>query len=174
MAVRHGVKSPWTLQPTSVVNFDLPTPEPSKFLGGTAFDAETGRLYISQKTAGVDATPVIHVYQLGRQSSGSSPGGFQANIPVALTGDVLPANASRQQSPTAELPADRFGIAASGPASITTSATSLTPASSSFSLPVSVSTAGETQTQPPIGELQTVDDLFGSLNLDLSTLDELW
>jgi hypothetical protein len=72
MAVRNGLKSPWSLQPTSVVNFDLPTPEPARFIGGTAYDAFTGRLYVSQKLAGPGQTPVIHVYQLGNATSGVS------------------------------------------------------------------------------------------------------
>ncbi len=65
MSVRNGTLASWDIKPTSVVNFDLPTPEFSKYLGGTAFDPATGRLYISQKSAGPDATPIIHVYQLG-------------------------------------------------------------------------------------------------------------
>jgi hypothetical protein len=66
MAVRNGSKTSSSIRPTTVINFDLPTPEPSKYIGGTAFDPATGRLFISQKLAGPDATPVIHVYQLGR------------------------------------------------------------------------------------------------------------
>ncbi|MBC7964699.1 MAG: hypothetical protein H7Z17_02140, partial [Fuerstia sp.] len=66
MSVRNGTLAAWDVRPTSVVNFSLPTPEPSKYLGGTAFDAATGRLYVSQKLAGPGATPIIHVYQLGR------------------------------------------------------------------------------------------------------------
>jgi hypothetical protein len=68
MSVRNGTLAAWDVRPTSVVNFSLPTPEPSKYLGGTAFDAATGRLYVSQKLAGPGATPIIHVYQLGRPS----------------------------------------------------------------------------------------------------------
>lgn len=67
--VRNGLKAPWELRPTTVMNFDLPTPEPSKYLGGTAFDPATGRLFVSQRYAGVDYTPVIHVYQLGKPVS---------------------------------------------------------------------------------------------------------
>ncbi len=67
MAVRNGSRASWDIRPTSVVNFDLPTPEPARYIGGTAFDPSTGRLYIAQKLAGADYTPVIHVYQLGRQ-----------------------------------------------------------------------------------------------------------
>jgi hypothetical protein len=63
-AVRNGVKQPWQLKPT-VYHFDLPTPEASKYLGGVAFDASTGRLYLAQKAAGPGYTPVIHVFQLG-------------------------------------------------------------------------------------------------------------
>lgn len=66
VAVRNGAKSPWSLKPTFVHNFDLPTPEPAYYLGGTAFDPATGRLFVSQKSAGPGFTPVIHVYQLGR------------------------------------------------------------------------------------------------------------
>ena len=66
VSVRNGSKAPWEVRPTLVHNFDLPTPEPSVYLGGTAFDPATGRLFVSQKQAGPGFTPVIHVYQLGR------------------------------------------------------------------------------------------------------------
>lgn len=71
MSVRNGTLNAWDVRPTSVVNFNLPTPEPAKYLGGTAFDAATGRLYVSQKLAGPAATPIIHVYQLGRTATGA-------------------------------------------------------------------------------------------------------
>ncbi|MFN9717093.1 MAG: Calx-beta domain-containing protein, partial [Planctomycetota bacterium] len=66
MAVRNGSRASWEIKPTRVVNFDLPTPEASKHIGGTAFDPATGRLYVVQQFAGSDSTPIIHVYQLGR------------------------------------------------------------------------------------------------------------
>jgi len=63
-AVRNGVKQPWQVKPT-IFHFDLPVPEASKYLGGVAFDASTGRMYLAQKAAGSGYTPVIHVFQLG-------------------------------------------------------------------------------------------------------------
>ena len=66
------------------MNFNLPTPEFSKYLGGTAFDASTGRLYISQKTAGPSATPIIHVYQLGAKPASGFLASRVAAAPVAV------------------------------------------------------------------------------------------
>ena len=85
MAVRNGTRASWGIRPTSVLNFNLPTPESSKYLGGTAFDASTGRLYISQKFAGTNATPVIHVYQLGRSPAVAS----DAAVAVKASGPTM-------------------------------------------------------------------------------------
>ena len=98
MSVRNGTMESWQIQPTSTVNFNLPTPEFSKYLGGTAFDSSTGRLYVSQKAAGPDATPIIHVYQLGAQPAS----GFLANrakaAPVAVATSVTTQRLTRQSS----------------------------------------------------------------------------
>lgn len=95
MSVRNGTLAAWDVRPTSVVNFDLPTPDVAKYLGGTAFDAATGRLYISQKLAGPGATPIIHVYQLGRPAPAAAKsaraGSSQSQ---ALTTPVSPASAT--------------------------------------------------------------------------------
>ena len=126
MSVRNGTLAAWDVRPTSVVNFSLPTPEPSKYLGGTAFDAATGRLYVSQKLAGPGATPIIHVYQLGRPAPAaaasasartvSSPSPL-LTVPVSLApataqtesvsastvsrdAATIPVSAHRQGSPT--------------------------------------------------------------------------
>lgn len=93
MAVRNRTRESWEIRPTSVLNFDLPTAEGSKYLGGTAFDPSTGRLYVSQKFAGINATPVIHVYQLGRPPAKSmTASGFKSasiskasSIPLTTT-----------------------------------------------------------------------------------------
>jgi hypothetical protein len=64
IAVRNGQKQPWEIRPYEVWNFDLPLPDGAKHIGGAAFDAATGRLYVSQQHTGPDETPVIHVFQL--------------------------------------------------------------------------------------------------------------
>ena len=87
MSVRNGTLAAWEIKPTSVENFNLPTPEASKYLGGTAFDASTGRLYVSQKTAGLGGTPIIHVYQLGAVPT-SGVLSFRVNRVSAASGTV--------------------------------------------------------------------------------------
>lgn len=84
VSVRNGTKAPWQIRPTTVMNFDLPTPEPSKYLGGTAFDPATGRLFVSQRYAGVDYTPVIHVYQLGKAATQRQASGTLSALPVLV------------------------------------------------------------------------------------------
>ncbi len=84
VSVRNGTKAPWQIRPTTVMNFDLPTPEPSKYLGGTAFDPATGRLFVSQRYAGVDYTPVIHVYQLGRAATQRQASGTLSALSVPV------------------------------------------------------------------------------------------
>ncbi len=103
-AVRSGTRASWTIRPTSVMNFDFPTPDASKYLGGTAFDPSTGRLYISQKFAGTNATPVIHVYQLGRPvlaravaaSRTIAASGASSTVPAISA--VVPASGSNAKS----------------------------------------------------------------------------
>ncbi len=95
--VRNGLKAPWELRPTTVMNFDLPTPEPSKYLGGTAFDPATGRLFVSQRYAGVDYTPVIHVYQLGKPVSQTrQSGGTLSSIVRTDTNSTAAASSSQR------------------------------------------------------------------------------
>ena len=84
VSVRNGTKAPWQIRPTTVMNFDLPTPEPSTYLGGTAFDPATGRLFVSQRYAGVDYTPVIHVYQLGKAGTQRQASGTLSALPVLV------------------------------------------------------------------------------------------
>ncbi len=170
MAVRHGVKSPWTLQPTSVVNFDLPTPEPAKYLGGTAFDASTGRLYISQKLAGDEATPVIHVYQLGRDSSGSG-GGFQSLSNVAGNNAGNQTVVPKRDSSVVTFDSKFIGSKTS--ATIVT-ARPITNVSSAAKSTVSSSDAGKSPSFTTVGEPQAIDQLFTSLSLDLSALNGLF
>jgi hypothetical protein len=63
-AVKEGSKQPWEVLPYDVWTFDLPYPDGSNHIGGVAYDAKTGRIYLSQQH--VDQTrPVIHVYQVG-------------------------------------------------------------------------------------------------------------
>lgn len=66
--VKNGVKEPWEITPYERWNFDFPQAEGAKHIGGVAFDAATGRLYISQRggdtEGGFAYRPVIQVYQL--------------------------------------------------------------------------------------------------------------
>lgn len=63
LAVKNGQLQPWQVRPYDVWTFDLPYPENSKHIGGVAYDAASGRIYVSQQLAD-DAKPVIHVFQV--------------------------------------------------------------------------------------------------------------
>jgi len=64
IAVKNGEKQFWQVRPYDVWDFDLPYPEGGKHIGGVAYDAASGRLYISQQFAN-GAYPVIHAFQIG-------------------------------------------------------------------------------------------------------------
>ena len=180
MAVRNGTKASWDLRPTSVFNFDLPVAEPAKYLGGVAFDAATNRLYVSQEQAGPDATPVIHVYQLGRQAAASNATAVTSSTLTASTGPVT-ASASSSVLPAA----NSSTLALSSP-TITSSVTSATkiaamstPSSSSttakgasttISRTNSVSTLSTPVSSSILSSAQTIDAVFASLAVDLNVL----
>jgi hypothetical protein len=70
VAVRNGAKRPWEVKPTEVRALEFPIDNPSKRLGGVAFDPATGRLFVSQMLAGGgDALPLIHVFQVPKDPS---------------------------------------------------------------------------------------------------------
>lgn len=67
IAVKNGTKQPWEITPYESWSFDVPQFEGAKHIGGVAFDAATGRLYVSQRggdSQGGDYMPLIQVYQL--------------------------------------------------------------------------------------------------------------
>lgn len=65
-AVVRGDMKPWHLRPYE--RFELPIGGDCASIGGCAYDAATGRLYVSQlggERLGYDPFPVIHVYEIG-------------------------------------------------------------------------------------------------------------
>jgi hypothetical protein len=66
-AVKAGKKAPWDVRPYGVWPFDVPTPEPSKRIGGVGFDAARRLLYVAQMSADQDGyayRPIIHVFRI--------------------------------------------------------------------------------------------------------------
>lgn len=84
VAVKNGQKRPW--DPVPYAAWQLALPFPSTEIGGATWDPTTRRIYLSQK--GADATvpyaysPVIHVFQVGRGASGSTPPAGPTNLRV--------------------------------------------------------------------------------------------
>ena len=186
MAVRNGLKTSWDLRPTSVVNFDLPTPEPAKYLGGVAFDPATSRLYISQKQAGPSGTPVIHVYRLGRQSSGNNgltakslaPASKATPVTRTSSSGVLSIGRTTLQtsatSATTLVSAIQSSTAASASQGSATTVKSATPASNRLgsvsSSPTATASLSDAASRPPVSHGAT-DAIFASLSMDLTLLN---
>lgn len=63
VAVKNGQLQPWQVRPYDTWQFDLPYFEGGKHIGGVAYDAASGRLYVSQQY-GNEAYPVVHAYQI--------------------------------------------------------------------------------------------------------------
>jgi hypothetical protein len=59
LAVKQGQKQPWEVKPYATWPLTLPFGSPT--IGGAAYDAITGTIYVSQQMALTD--PVIHVFQ---------------------------------------------------------------------------------------------------------------
>lgn len=60
-------KDPWQVTPYGVWPFDLPTPEPTKVVGGVGFDSARRLLYVSQMSSDRDGyayRPIIHVFRV--------------------------------------------------------------------------------------------------------------
>ncbi|MBX7135011.1 MAG: Ig-like domain-containing protein [Fimbriimonadaceae bacterium] len=77
IAVKNGEKSPWDVMPYSTWNFDFPIADGKKYLGGVAFDPNTGRLYVSQINVdnsrdAYDNAPLIQVFQITLPEGGGS------------------------------------------------------------------------------------------------------
>ncbi|MCP4189086.1 MAG: hypothetical protein GY768_00505 [Planctomycetaceae bacterium] len=74
LAVKNGEVEPWEISPYKTWTLDLPFEEPSRRLGGVAYDRANNRLYISQLYAdkmGYTKNPIIHVYQFADFNPGN-------------------------------------------------------------------------------------------------------
>jgi PKD repeat protein len=94
IAAKNGQIQPWQVKPYETWNFDLPTFDGGKHIGGVAFDPATMRLYVSQQ--GGDTTdggymPLIQVFQLALnlQGAGQQIGGATATLNVGDVGGQL-------------------------------------------------------------------------------------
>jgi PKD repeat protein len=101
LAVKQGTMQPWQVQPYDVWNFTLPTA--STQVGGVAFDAATGRLYVSLLNADsatpYSSLPLIEVFQVTLPpAGGAAPAapqvGTLAATPSTLAPGVVPAGTS--------------------------------------------------------------------------------
>ena len=63
LPAKKRAKNPWSVRPYKVWKFNLPFSSDVKSLGGVAYDAKQGRIFISQKF-GDGSYPVIHVYEV--------------------------------------------------------------------------------------------------------------
>jgi DNA-binding protein len=181
MAVRNGTKASWALRPTSVLNFDLPIPEASKYLGGVAFDAATNRLYVSQKEAGPSDTPVIHVYQLGRQTAATSTPAAQSSTITNAMVSVTPTasssvftsekNSTSISSTAISAPLTSVAKASPSPATSTNSVTTVKLATASLAKSASSSTLPAAESSQAQSSYQAMDVVFASLAVDLNVLN---
>lgn len=72
MAVKRGAKRPWQITPT-VHDVTLPFSTPAAWAGGMAYDAATGRAFVT--AAYCDETmPIIHVYQVEADATPDASG----------------------------------------------------------------------------------------------------
>ncbi|HUE69823.1 MAG TPA: fibronectin type III domain-containing protein, partial [Pirellulaceae bacterium] len=69
-AVKAGTKQPWEVQPYDIWELNLPYDGGGIYIGGAAYDAASGRLYVSQQHADAWGLPLVHAFQL--PGSGSS------------------------------------------------------------------------------------------------------
>ncbi len=63
LRVKKKAIKPWSVRPYKVWKFNLPFSSDVKILGGVAYDAKEGRIFISQKF-GDSSYPVIHVFKV--------------------------------------------------------------------------------------------------------------
>ncbi len=91
LRVKNGTANTWDIQPYKTWNFELPFEATNRRLGGVAFDAANGRLFVlAQYGNGVD--PLIHVYTLGtarvkesRPAMSVDSPADQAKVPLSFT-----------------------------------------------------------------------------------------
>jgi hypothetical protein len=97
LAVKNGIKQPWQIRPYEVWNFDFPISEGAKHIGGVAFDAATGRLYVSQiggDAVGYGYKPLIQVFQLDFNLPGAPTLKAPRISSVTATPNTVPAGSS--------------------------------------------------------------------------------
>jgi hypothetical protein len=79
--VKNGLKQSWEIQPYDVWNFDLPFGSGYRTIGGVTFDAQSGRLYVSQLSAdGADRHPVIHAFDFATETGTTIPAPVISNV----------------------------------------------------------------------------------------------
>ncbi|WP_435011877.1 Ig-like domain-containing protein (plasmid) [Tundrisphaera lichenicola] len=88
-AVKNGQKNPWDLKPYTTWQLNFPQPDGQKVLGGVAFDASTGRFYLSEMKADTSDlyanTPLIQVLQLKMPANPALSGAMSA-LDASATG----------------------------------------------------------------------------------------
>lgn len=93
--VQHGLKQPWEVRPYATWQLSDIASDGSASIAGAAYDATTGRLYITED---YDESPRVHVYQLGAGSL-PSPGPSAPGAPQNLTGSAQGSLVSLSWSP---------------------------------------------------------------------------
>jgi hypothetical protein len=93
LAVKQGAMQPWQAQPYDVWNFTLPVADAQ--LGGVAFDAATGRLYVSVLDADTAQPytnlPLIEVFQVAMPpAGGAAPAAPQVGTLAATPATLAP------------------------------------------------------------------------------------
>jgi hypothetical protein len=86
--VKAGAMQPWDVQPYDVWELSLPYEGGGVRLGGAAYDAASGRLYVSQKHV-IGGMPVIHAFQLSADAPAATAWGtidFATQNNLTITG----------------------------------------------------------------------------------------
>lgn len=66
LAVKNGSKQQYAVQPYAIWNFNLPfeNANGTHLIGGTAYDAQTNQVYLSQQCGDAWCAPVIHAFKV--------------------------------------------------------------------------------------------------------------
>jgi hypothetical protein len=87
VAVKNGKKQPWEVLPYTTWTFDLPFESENRGIMGAAYDAATGRLFLSAQYGDTDGYPLIHILQVNGSGGGASAGDMTApTVSVAAPG----------------------------------------------------------------------------------------
>jgi hypothetical protein len=75
VAVKNGTKQAHAVEPYSVWNFNLPFEGSGgqHLIGGAAYDAQTGRIYVSQQCSDTNCAPVIHAFKVDGSATVAVP-----------------------------------------------------------------------------------------------------